>query len=582
MIRLQFHQGFTPSIQPVRLRFEQAEPLPAWPVILPNLGSAFCTLFRTSGLALAAQLPVQNRSLSAAIMQRSSAWMLSDAWQSSFASKPCVAANQLTYHIQFENQAVILAQAASVAARIGNGITWAVPVESAAPCALATGSVAIGQAVAFDHWPQSPVSREWQLNWRRTWSQRYVALPYGPAPAKWVCSGNYPLARGRATLRFKVSTPQLRIDFDPPPQHCSWDEGGGYKNAHDVLPVIDFVVPIEPLWRRSYVMQPTITCMRLSDGQTIAVSSISISKRRGNFAKAVSVSFQSKIDMERARNQPLQVMINGYEHRVLIEQCSRAVSFGVANYQGQGRSLVAMLAAPYRLAVTYANPTARSLLGVLSDLLEGSGWTAVAQVFTDFTIPAGAFSVQGKAPIEAIAAQLDGLGLMLSANDTTKELTLLPKWPVVPWHMANQNPAIVFHEGVIQSLSESEELSPLCNGVYVRGEQVGVSAHVKRQGTAGNVTPNDISHPLIVTSVAAQLCGTAALADTGKKRQWQITAPVMATLPIVTEGQLIGIRNELGSLHIAMVDSWSVTASISADGAVSVKQSFTALEPLEV
>ena len=57
---------------------------------------------------------------------------------------------------------------------------------------------------------------------------------------------------------------------------------------------------------------------------------------------------------------------------------------------------------------------------------------------------------------------------------------------------------------------------------------------------------------------------------------------VMATLPIVTEGKLIGIRDELGLLHLAMVDSWSVTASISADGAVSVKQNFAALEPLEI
>lgn len=422
----------------------------------------------------------------------------------------------------------------------------------------------------------------YQSGWRARFCEHPVPLVYGPKPAEWRCVPVRSNIYGQATLRFNSKSSARRIAFEPVAMSCRWDEGGGYKHAHDVLPALDFTVPIEPAWRRSYVMQPSIICERLSDGQTIAISQITISQRRGNFAKAVSVTFQSHIDMQRARNEPLKVVINGYEHRVLIERFSTSRRFGDANFQGQGRSLLALLASPYQLPITYANSTPRSLLGILSDLLNGSGWTVKAQGFSDFTIPEGAFSVQGKAPIEAIAAQLDGIGVILLSNDIRKELTLVAKWPIVPWQMANQSPAIVFHQGVIQSLSESEELSPLCNGVYVRGEQVGVSAHVKRQGTAGNITPNDISHPLIVTAIAAQLCGTAALADTGKKRQWQLTAPVMATLPIVTEGQLIGIRDELDLLYIAMIDSWSVTASIAADGAVSVKQSFTALEPLEV
>lgn len=584
MNTLRFLQSYVPAPNPVVLRFDTgtSEPLPSWPIVLPNVVNAQLLVYRTEHYINANRIDVAGSHVRHQLGFES-------------GTKVYMHADVLPFNAGFMSKGVRLKSAA-------------IDLVDAFVCRsknLAANANSV-TALWSDHsWVQSPVAQPWAVgdvfnisHWMLSMSDRVRAThemhwhthdcrwsmqqPYGPAPSRWTCSRTYNPVRGGAKLRFGNVQPTPTIQFEIPPQVCKWDEGGGYKNAHDVLPVIDFVIPIEPIWRRSYVMQPTITCERLSDGQAIAISSITISKRRGNFAKSVSVTFQSKIDSDRARNQPLKVMINGYEHRVIIEQFSKSLSFGSSSYQGQGRSIVALLASPYKLPVTFANSAARSLLGVLSDLLDGSGWTVTAEGFSDFTIPPGAFSIQGKAPIEAITSQLDGLGLMLRSNDITKELNLVPKWPIVPWQIESQNPAIVFHEGVIQSLSESEEINPLCNGVHVRGEQVGVKAHVKRSGSAGDVTLSDISHPLIVTTVAAQLCGTAALSESGRKRVWQLTAPVMATLPIVTEGQLVGIRDELNSLHRAMVDSWTLSASVSADGAITVKQSFTALEPLEV
>lgn len=584
MITIRFSQGFVPAPNPVVLRFDTgtSEPVPAWPIILPNLAnsqlSKYCSdYFATTNRIEMVGSPVRQRvgfeygtllNVHTHVLPTNLA-IVSEAMRLESAPIDIVDA--------------FVCRSMNVRAILGAPTVYWADHPLAQSANLQPW--AVGNAFKYAHWIPS-ISDYYQstndLRWLTSGIRWSIEQPYGPAPSRWVCTRKYNAVRGVAKIRFDNAQTAPTIRFDIPAQVCQWDEGGGYKNAHDVLPVIDFIIPIEPVWRRSYVMQPTITCERLSDGQAIAISSITLSKRRGNFAKSVSVTFQSKIDSERARNQPLKVTINGYEHRVIIEQFSKSLSFGSSSYQGQGRSIIALLASPYQLPVTFANPVSRSLVGVLSDLLDGSGWTVIAEGFTDFTIPPGAFSIQGKAPIEAITSQLDGLGLMLLSNDITKELSLVPKWPVVPWQMESQNPAIVFHEGVIQSLSESEEINPLCNGVHVRGEQVGVKAHVKRSGSAGDVTPSDISHPLIVTAVAAQLCGTAALSESGRKRVWQLTAPVMANLPIVTEGQLVGIRDELNNLHRAMVDSWTVTASVSADGSITVKQSFSALSPLEV
>lgn len=583
MISIRFSQSYAPSLPPVMLRFAgNEEPTPAWPILLPNLLNAKVTCYQTPvinssyWLRTAGERQRRGLALHYGSVRHLQHMLLPNALNHLGNITALNAETNREWNLTFCPVQHVRATQGVIR------VAWSeLALESAAFQAVSSTTFTY-QLMHMLTEPEQLQALSCGFNWLDYLVGLSLKLPYGPAPARWVCSSKYEPVRGGAKIRFGSTSSSLTINFDVPAQVCQWNEGGGYKNAHDVLPVIDFTIPIEPVWRRSYVMQPTITCERLSDGQSIAISQISISKRRGNFAQAFSLTFQSKIDMDRAKGQPLKVVINGYEFRVILEQCSTSRAFGSVSYQGQGRSLVALLAAPYQLATTYANPTTRTLLGVLSDLLDGTGWTVNAQGFNDFTLPVGTFSIQGKAPIEAIATQLDGLGVMLQANDITKEIKLLPKWPVVPWQMHSQNPAIVFHEGVIQSLSESEDISPLCNGVHVRGEQVGISAHVKRQGTAGDVTSSDISHPLIVSSVAAQLCGTAALSDSGRKRQWNLTAPVMATLPIASEGQLIGIRDELNSLHKAMVDSWSVTASVSADGAITVKQSITALEPLEV
>lgn len=583
MISLRFSQSYTPALPPVLLRFAgNEEPVPAWPIVLPNLVTAKLARYQT--LMIGSSNLIRNAGISHrndfVIGHKSVVECQRSYWPS--ATGIYKSTNQYKYDVAQHIAATGLRSQAGSLNRRDTTFLWSDANTVGKAYDLINATDALHQLTRTAMKSSSTIEQGNFARWLGKGVKVSSRISYGPAPAKWICSSKYVSARGLAKIRFDSKPSSLSISFEVPPQFCQWSEGGGYKNSHDVLPVIDFVIPIEPVWRRSYVMQPTITCQRLSDGQAIAISSITISKRRGNFAKSVSVTFQSKIDSDRARNQPLKVTINGYEHRVIIEQFSKSLSFGSSSYQGQGRSIIALLASPYQLPVTFANPVSRSLVGVLSDLLDGSGWSVIAEGFSDFTIPPGAFSIQGKAPIEAITSQIDGLGLMLLSNDITKELRLSPKWPVVPWQMESQNPAIVFHEGVIQSLSESEEINPLCNGVHVRGEQVGVKAHVKRSGSAGDVTPSDISHPLIVTAVAAQLCGTAALSESGRKRVWQLTAPVMANLPIVTEGQLVGIRDELNNLHRAMVDSWTVTASVSADGAITVKQSFSALEPLEV
>lgn len=410
------------------------------------------------------------------------------------------------------------------------------------------------------------------------------SIKWGFHEPRWVCSTKYRPPVGKVTLRFNeplgATANPVVLRFTASPNYCYWDDGGGLIDSSPVLPSLDFKIPIEPQIRRYYLMQPTITCVRVSDDLPIVISSVNISHSRGQWARAVSLEFSSRIDAERARNELLLISINGYEFYAIAEQPSVSKVFGSATYSSTGRSRVAELAAPYKLPLSYTNATARSFAGLLGDLLQTTGWTVELSGIPDFTIPAGAFSVGNKTPIEAVAEAVGQLGCMILTDDAAKKLTIVPRWPTAPWEMATAVPDLALHDAVITSYSDSVSRNPLCNVVWLRGEQQGISAKVKRAGSAGNIPAADISAQLIVDNQAARVAGTNALAETGDKLSVNLSMPVMADLPPATPGMLIGVTIN-SEVFKGVCDSWTIRATVSERGDIDIEQSITLISPLE-
>jgi hypothetical protein len=413
------------------------------------------------------------------------------------------------------------------------------------------------------------------------------SIKWGPHAPRWVCSTRYLPPVGKVTMRFgepwasAVSPLQLR--FTPSAKVCYFDDGGGLIDAHPTLPSFDFKIPIEPQIRRYYLMQPTITCVRVSDNLPIVITSCSISQSRGQWAKSVSMEFSSRIDAQRAHNELLLITINGYEFYAIAEQPSSSKVFGSETHSSTGRSRAAELASPYLLPISYTNTVARSFGGIISDILQQgaptAGWTVELNGIADFTVPAGAFSVGNKSPIDAINEAATQLGCMILADDATRKLTIIPRWPTAPWLMATAVPDLTLHDAVITNYSESVERNPLCDVVWLRGEQQGISAKVKRTGSAGNIPAPDINAQLIVDNQAARIAGTNALADTGDKLNINLTLPVMADLPPAVPGMLIGIR-EGAEVFKGTCDSWSIRASVTDRGDIDIEQTITVIRSI--
>ncbi|MGI2205103.1 hypothetical protein ACROAH_14665 [Shewanella oncorhynchi] len=418
------------------------------------------------------------------------------------------------------------------------------------------------------------------IQYRGTVVDDEKSIKWGFHEPRWVCSTKYRPPVGKVTLRFNepLSTQSnpIVLRFTASPNYCYWDDGGGLIDANPPLPTIDFKIPIEPQIRRSYLMQPQISCVRVSDGVAVVLKSVSISQSRSQWASSGSLAFSSRIDAERAANELLKISINGYDFYLLCESPSESKAFGKTSYSATGRGRLATLASPNRKAINYVNVVARSFIGLMADIVANTGWT-VASKISDYPVPANAFSYAAKTPAEAINMMVSSIGAMLDVNDETQTITVIPQWPVVPWNTASAIPDVILHDGVILEFNERLDIRPDANAVFVRGEQQGVAAKVKRFGTAGDNFTADIVDKLITDNQAARMRATAELANAGNKVQNSIRAKVMADLPPMRPGMLIGVRKG-AEVFKSVCESFSISGSVNeSTGMVTVNQTVTLL-----
>ncbi|WP_440053381.1 hypothetical protein ACSLBF_10570 [Pseudoalteromonas sp. T1lg65] len=421
---------------------------------------------------------------------------------------------------------------------------------------------------------------ETSQHWQQTAeTSQSLMVYYGPTDRQYICVKTSAPHKGKLIVRFKskVVGPVGVINFNlfAPEEFCFWGLPGGPIRSDDDIPPIDKKIPIEPQLQRYYIMQPVTSCNRVTDDLKILISSINITWLRGQFAATGNIKFSSRIDMERAIGQQLKLVINGYEFIVICEQPSTSNRFANNSYSASIRSRFAELAAPYQRERNYVNTVDKTLAGIMTDILENTGWTLDNKMI-DYPIPEGAFSYRGLTPAAALLKVASSIGAILDINDTTKTVSVVPEWPVNPWSTEQATPDVILNDALILEHNTQDTIQPAHNVVFVRGEQQGVACKIKRQGTPATDYARDIVDNLITDVQAARQRGTCELARSGNKRTATIRTKLKADLPPIRPGMLLGVRFE-DELYKATVDSLAISASISNQGAIMVNQTIQAV-----
>jgi hypothetical protein len=335
---------------------------------------------------------------------------------------------------------------------------------------------------------------------------------------------------------------------------------------------------------------------RLSDGIAIDVAPAgwSVSHDADAWAWTWSATIQGHdaLDavMPSSAGEPVILVaeIDGEPWHLLAEDWTEEEQHGSRTIRVSGRGLSAELSAPYELAVTGTLQQARTTQQAVAERIPlGSPWTLVwadgspvrpngptRDATPDWLLPAGSWTWQQQAPIQAIHAALQECGLVLCPSRTGRVLTVQPRYPVVPWEFADADPNLIIPAAAIRNVSRGLTVPTQANAVYVHGAAVGgILARVLRAGTAGDRAATTGSGSWITHVDAARLLGGRLLAA----QEQQATVRSFSIpfggddFPLVRVGDLVLLELATGDVRgIVSATALSVSRSAGVSQTISI------------
>jgi len=269
--------------------------------------------------------------------------------------------------------------------------------------------------------------------------------------------------------------------------------------------------------------------------------------------------------------------INGLEFRVFAEKFRKGVAFGRHTMEIRGRSVSSELSEPGALAGSRDEQTTLSAFQLANQELAGKGWALSAHpAFTDWIVPAGAWSYRNLSPINAVEKIAESVGAVILPAPDRRQLTIVPRYPVAPWQWSAAPADKELSMGVAISISSDSQCNARFNGVFVAGEKAIIS-RVFRGGTSGAPYAEMVVDPLITDPIAARQRGVAVLAASGNREIDTVATPLLAgegQPGLYLPGDLVGVLEDADAIYKALCIGVSLEAQWGAQG-LAVQQAVT-------
>lgn len=320
-------------------------------------------------------------------------------------------------------------------------------------------------------------------------------------------------------------------------------------------PTAPQIAPLSILPARFYMTAHTIFAERLPDQAEVPIFDATVSADSGSYCWTLQASGPSSLfdQLAPASGLPVQLRLtlDGIPWVFAIDSISRNQSFGKTGVSLSGRSVTALIGAPYLRAVARDNAAndrlAQQLAGEALDLTGiGLDWG-----LTDWLVPAGAWSHQGT-PLQAVQAIANAAGGYLQSHRSAP--TLLTRHPYsqrsgdnpgAPWGwMTGPADVELAPDAIITQGTERRDGADI-NAIYVSGTSQGVLALVKRAGTAADKLAAMATDPLITHADAARQRGLATLGTAGPQYNVRLDLPVLTGVGqpgVLDVGQLVQVN----------------------------------------
>ena len=296
-----------------------------------------------------------------------------------------------------------------------------------------------------------------------------------------------------------------------------------------------------------------IKVTRLDNGQEIQIYSGDYSTDRSSWSWSynLSIPFYEKSKTEPIDGKPviLKLMINGNEHRMLLENISRSRQFGKDVYKLSGRSPTALLDRPYSPTRSFTQENERTSVQLVQaeldrvnsdvvlnwNLIDALGWI----------LPPESLSYSNLTPIAAIKLIVEAAGGFIYSEPASNTLTIKPRYKKTWWDsIAVEEYDRVIPESIVTDQSTDYQPYPDYNGVFLTNDRTGDAGQVKRIGTAGDVLQESINSPLLTSTTVMHSKGREVLAKAGLVENHSLLMPITQEIGLCLPGELVAFNGD--------------------------------------
>jgi hypothetical protein len=337
------------------------------------------------------------------------------------------------------------------------------------------------------------------------WLPVHRRIPSGPAAPVWAQVG------GRATTGVWIPVSILLRWSDGHPLPVGlWIQQDLPGEPYQPPPILDFRrppgdgdLPFEKprlllIEQSMYLSTIDFSAKRLADDVAVGdwITTVTLETDIESWGWSLSGSVSGNgIDLLSPDTGPweLRLTAQGVDWDFLIESLKVKRALAERTAALSGRSLACWLAEPHAPRLTFVETQQKAAVQLVQDLLP-NGWDLDWGLSLDWLVPAGAWSVSGVRPIDAMKRIAMAGGGVLISDRTGRRLAVQPHYPLLPWHWATAVPDVQAPLDYFEVLDTDNAVPPQYEAVFLAGQQGGIHRRVYRQGTAGlMMAPSEVN-----------------------------------------------------------------------------------------
>lgn len=269
--------------------------------------------------------------------------------------------------------------------------------------------------------------------------------------------------------------------------------------ADDCIPAL----PNKNWW---YIVN-SLSAERLDNAEPIKVISGSYSASRSTWcwSYSITVAHTEKEKLQPINDQPviLKLMINGFEHQVLLETETETIKFANKSYTYDGRSVTALNAADYAAKRSFIQDNVRTSVQLVQAEIDRAqsatelDWKLIDNV--GWIVATESLSYAELAPMDAIKLVVEAGGGFIYSQKAGNKVSVLPRYKKGYWDvMAVDDYDILIPQSIVlqQTIEQNKDYIADYNAINVVNSRNGNSLTVQQRSTAGDIPLEAVTGPM--------------------------------------------------------------------------------------